>query len=111
MSASKRKGTAFERDVVDYLTGNGFPHAERRALEGVNDRGDVAGIPGVVLEAKNHKTIDLGGFMVELEREQKRAAAELGLLVVKRRMHNVARAYAVMPFEQAVAMLRVWEDV
>lgn len=106
MSRSKAKGTAFEREVVDFLRGHGFPAAERRAMEGVNDRGDVAGIPGVVVECKNHRDIDLGGFMGELEAEQARAAAPVGLLVVKRRMKPVARAYAVMTLDQASALLR-----
>jgi Holliday junction resolvase len=102
----KIKGTAFETDVVRYLQAHGFEAAERRALSGTQDKGDVAGIPGVVIECKNHKTIDLGSWMTELEREQTRASAHLGLVVAKRRMHNVAQSYAVMTLEQAAYLIR-----
>jgi Holliday junction resolvase-like predicted endonuclease len=50
MSHSKRVGTAAESLVVDFLQRHGFRYAERRALRGVNDCGDVTGIPGVVGE-------------------------------------------------------------
>ena len=48
MNTSRRKGTAWESALVDYLIGKGWPHAERRALNGCNDKGDIAGLPGVV---------------------------------------------------------------
>jgi len=50
MSAARAKGTAWETAIVGYLRGRGAPHAERRALNGSNDRGDIAGIPGLVIE-------------------------------------------------------------
>jgi hypothetical protein len=37
MSASRRKGTAWESRVVEYLKEHGFPYAERRALCGTSD--------------------------------------------------------------------------
>lgn len=49
MSASKRKGTSWESAIVQFLKENGVAHAERRALAGNADRGDIAGIPGVVI--------------------------------------------------------------
>jgi hypothetical protein len=53
MSKSKQKGTAAETAVVNWLVSKGRKHVERRSLNGVNDRGDIAGVPGVVLEVKN----------------------------------------------------------
>ena len=50
---ARGKGTHAETQVVNYLIDHGWPHAERRALNGSRDRGDVAGIPGVVVEVKN----------------------------------------------------------
>ena len=50
MSRNKQKGTSFETLVADFLTDNGFPYAERRALAGVNDKGDITGTPGLVWE-------------------------------------------------------------
>ena len=62
----KKKGTAAEVDVVGFLRANGYPHAERRALAGIQDRGDVAGIPGVVIEVKNHATMALSAWVDEV---------------------------------------------
>ncbi len=42
MSKSKQKGTAAETAVVKYLKANGFPKAERRALQGNLDKGDIS---------------------------------------------------------------------
>ncbi len=63
MSKSKQKGTAAETAVVKYLKANGFPKAERRALQGSLDKGDISGIDDVVLEVKDHKKMRgvLGG--------------------------------------------------
>ena len=75
MSASKAKGTAGETSVVRFLQANGYPHAERRALAGAQDRGDVAGIPGLCIEVKNAAAMKLAQWVDEAERE----AAPTGL--------------------------------
>ena len=66
-SASKQKGSAHERAVVDYLKTHGWKHAERRLAGDKNDRGDIAGVPGIVLECKNEKRIDLAQFMLSYD--------------------------------------------
>lgn len=76
MSRSKQKGTAWETAVVRYLTGHGFPHAERRALTGSQDRGDIAGVPGWVLEAKNCARDALSGWIDEALVEQANDGAD-----------------------------------
>lgn len=97
MSASKRKGSAFERDVVAYLVGHGFPWAERRALAGNLDKGDIAGVPGVVLECKNTKALDLAGAINEAEAEARNAGVSIFAAVIKRRQRPAGDAYVVMP--------------
>lgn len=97
MSASRRKGTAFETAVVNFLREAGYESAERRALNGRNDKGDVAGLPGWVLECKAEKTIDLAGYMGEACREAQNANATSYAAVVKRRGKGVSEAYVVMP--------------
>lgn len=96
MNRSKRAGTKFETEVVRYLADHGFPYAERRALRGTRDCGDIAGIPGVVLECKATKELDLAGALDEAEVERVNAGAELGVAVVKRRRKATAGAYVVM---------------
>lgn len=85
MSASKRKGTGWETAVVQFLKENGVPHAERRALNGVKDRGDVAGIPGVVIECKNERAVTLAAYADEAMIEAENDGAPIGLAWIKRR--------------------------
>ena len=86
MSAAKRKGTAAETAVVTYLREAGAIHAERRSLNGARDRGDVAGIPGVVIEVKDHARISLAEFVDEAERESWNGPVpEVGVAWIKRR--------------------------
>lgn len=109
MNVAKRKGTAWETAVVGFFKANGFPNAERRALSGVLDRGDIAGFP-MVVECKATQRIDLGVFMAEAEREAKNAKDTDHLLVIKRRQRSVADAYAVMPLWLAAELVRYRED-
>lgn len=83
MSKAKQKGTAAETAVVRWLNINGFPTAERRALTGANDQGDVTGIPGVVVEVKNHKSYKIPEWLKETIQEKNNAKADIGLLVIK----------------------------
>lgn len=107
VSKQRAKGTAAETAVVRYLQANGFPYAERRALHGTADKGDITGCGPLVFEVKNHKEFDLSGWMNELMRETDNAQADYGVLVVKRRGHvDAANWYAVMPFEAIVALLK-----
>lgn len=84
MSRSRRLGTTWETAVVTWLR-DYWPNAERRALNGAKDRGDIAGIPLVVIECKNAKTITLAAWLDELAAEMANDTAEVGALWVKRR--------------------------
>jgi hypothetical protein len=90
MSRSKGKGTAWETAICRFLAEEGFPHVERRALNGTADRGDIAGIPGLVLEAKNCKRMDLAGWVDEAAIEQANDGAEFSAVW----HHRVGRAKA-----------------
>lgn len=52
VNRSKAKGTAAETAVVNWLRGFGFEEAERLALRGNLDAGDVRVYPGIHLEVK-----------------------------------------------------------
>jgi hypothetical protein len=82
---SKRSGRAAEQQVVEWLRGNGYPHAERRILAGAKDRGDVAGVVGLTIEIKAEKRLDLPGYLRELDVERSNTGDEHGLVIVKRR--------------------------
>lgn len=97
MSRSKAKGTAWETAIVNHLRTHGAPHAERRALGGSQDRGDIAGIPGVVIEAKSAARIDLATWIDEVTKEQANDGAQVGVVLAKRRgKTSPDAAYAVM---------------
>lgn len=99
MSKSKAKGTTAEREVVRYLQ-NWWPAAERRALSGNKDKGDVAGILGVCIEIKAAKTQLIGPWQRETLTEMGHASAGICVLVVKRPYKSVAQWDAYMPVKQ-----------
>lgn len=107
MSASKRKGTAAETAIVTYLRTLGFTQTERRALNGSLDRGDIAGIPGVVIEAKNCARQELAGWVREAELERDNDGATLGVVWHKRRgKAHPADWFVTMSGAQFAALLR-----
>lgn len=108
MSKQRAKGTAAETAVVRYLRDHGFPQAERRALHGTADKGDITGIGPIVLEVKNHKQLDLAGWIKELETEISNAAADTGAVIAKKRgTTDPGEWYAILPVARLVELLRV----
>jgi hypothetical protein len=107
VNPSKIKGTAAESAVVSYLQEKGWKGAERRALQGVLDRGDISGVEGVCLEVKNQKAQDLSGWVAELTTEIINAKAETGAVIHKKKgKTNVGDWYATMPVSIYVALLK-----
>jgi hypothetical protein len=84
-SANKRKGSAAELAVAKWLRRKGWLNAERSRAGWQDDRGDIDGLPGVVIEVKNQKKMDIPGWLDELDVEMHNAKAWTGVLVVKRR--------------------------
>lgn len=108
VNKSKAKGTAAESAVVAYLRTAGFRHAERLALQGAYDRGDITGIPGIVVEVKAEQTYTLSSWLQECRTEVENAKADFGFVAAKPRMvgsMNVKSWYAIMnqgPFTDLV---------
>jgi hypothetical protein len=102
---SKDIGTEAETKVVRYLLDHGFPAAERRALHGTQDLGDITGTPGLVFEVKAGKAahnasdnqVDL--WLAETELERDNAGEDVGVLVVARYLKNVRSWWAFLPAE------------
>lgn len=109
-SAAKRKGSAYEREIVDAFRAAGF-NTERTRAGWSDDRGDVHGIghPNLgnfTVECKNQRAMDLSGWLGELERERAANGGGLGAVVHKRR--GVAEAdaqYATLPLWMLVQLL------
>jgi len=107
VNKNKIKGSAFERDVADYLAANGFPEADRRYGAGHNlDKGDIIGVPGFALECKNQTQIKLAEFLAEALIEAVHAKKKYGAAVIKRRGKGVAESYVVMSLAQFTELLR-----
>jgi len=83
-ATAKARGRTWENEIVTYLIDAGWPYAERRRLAGIRDKGDIAGIPGVVLEAKAARSYALPGWLRETETERINAKAAIGACWIKR---------------------------
>jgi len=107
VSKSKAKGTSWETEIVNYLNDTYWPHAERRTLSGIHDKGDINLHPQVVVEAKNHGTLKLAQWLVEAEKERLNAGASIGVVWAKRRgKASAGDAYVVMTGEQFIELLK-----
>lgn len=87
----KQKGTAAESAVVSFLRTAGFPYAERLALQGGKDRGDITGIPGVVIEVKACQEYSFNQWLREAAVERDNAGADFGFVAAKPRMVGATR--------------------
>ena len=113
MSKQRKKGTSFEKQVVDYMRRRlGDERIERRACSGANDRGDVAGVylrgKPVVVECKNHARMELAAWMDEAEAERGNADAEFAFVVHKRRGcgdKNMGETYVTCDLETLCAVI------
>lgn len=109
MSKAKQKGTAAETAVVRYLNQNGFPTAERRALAGINDKGDVTGIPGLTIEIKAAKEYKIPAWLKETAVEGINAGTEFAILIMKpvgKGETSVGDWWVIKPLEQEIKLLR-----
>ncbi|WP_206315287.1 hypothetical protein [Streptomyces sp. C1-2] len=94
---NKNKGSAWERAIVTALQTAGWPYAERRLAGALKDRGDIAGVVGVVIEAKNKARMDLAEWIDEAELERANDNAWLGVVWHKRRgKASAADGYVTM---------------
>lgn len=116
MNRSKSIGTAAESAVVGYLRANGFHGAERRALAGAFDLGDIVGLGPLCIEVKagaaaiNASDGQVAAWLLETEVERQNSDADYGLLVLKRKAIGPGRAgewWAVLPAWQFLSLVGV----
>lgn len=107
MSRSRAKGTAHETAIVRHLNAHGYPGADRAPLRGNKDQGDIVGIPGVCIEAKNCKTLTPSLWLDQLEVEMINSEAETGVVIAKRRgTTDIGKCYALMTVDTWLALLK-----
>ncbi len=102
------KGTAWESKIVAALVRAGWPYAERRALNGSVDKGDVAGIPGWVIEAKDCRKLEFGPWLREAHQEAFNVGHDArGVVWAKRRGYPEAEdGFVVMSGETFMRLLK-----
>ena len=110
MSAkNKRKGSAFELDVMKWFRSKGI-NAERLRLSGQKDEGDLVVIVAgetFILELKNTKVMSLPQFWRESVVEAQNYAtargikpAPLSYVVVKRRNAGIEQSWVIQDLQQ-----------
>lgn len=100
MSKNKDAGTWAETQVVRLYQSSGWPHAERRALTGSVDRGDITGVIGLCTQVKNVAQPRLETWFSELLEQQHNASASACLLAVRKKYKPVAKWDAWLPYVQ-----------
>jgi hypothetical protein len=94
----KQIGTTAETATVRYVNLNGFPGAERLALKGNLDEGDLSFCPGVIGEVKGGKAAESASdmqatkWLVETEIERGNRGADVAVLIRKRKGKGAASA-------------------
>lgn len=88
-ASAKKAGTFMETSVAGYLAECVDDRIERRARNGVKDRGDIGGVRSlsgerIVLEVKNTSRIALGAWWSEVVVEKVNDSAPVGAIVHKR---------------------------
>lgn len=118
MSKEMQKGSTFESDVAGYSARRlGDDRIERRAKNGKNDRGDIAGIrirgKRCVVECKNHRRMELSKWLDEAEVERSNDDAEYGVVVHKRKgcgAKKMGGTYVTMTFDTFLAIVAGGHD-
>lgn len=109
---AKAKGAKTEQIFADYLIRNGVPNAERRRLNGVLDKGDIAGWSkgsgeaSVCVEVKNGGSIRIPQWLKELEYEMENSKADTGFIVVRPKgKPSPEDWFTVLPIDILMALL------
>lgn len=110
-SAGKRKGTAFESLVRDFLKESWFADIERLTLSGAKDRGDIAGfrVNGHLIcwELKNRAQMALSAWVREAQLEAANYGALAGVVCHKRKGKGAAaEQFVTMTVEDFLTILR-----
>jgi hypothetical protein len=101
----------FESALVACLQRLGHPYAERRALAGSADRGDVTGLgPRYVIEAKAAKRFEIGPWLKETATERENAKADYGFLVLKLPRKSIEDCAVLMTVRELAAIITELES-
>ena len=100
MGANKDRGTRAETAVVRLAREMGWPYAERRALTGGKDRGDVTGVIGVTIQIKDVERKSVGKWQQDTLEQSMNDSTKTCLLIVKTKYKNVKQWDTYIPLYQ-----------
>lgn len=106
-NANQDKGKRAERAVVAASRLRGFARAERSKAGRFHDDGDIAHMPGLVVQVKDVASKSWGPWFSDLTNQVFNAGADHGVLVVKRRgVADAGQWLAVMTYDRWLALVR-----
>jgi hypothetical protein len=109
-SPQKRKGHAAELAVAKWLRKYG-KQVDRVQAGTHQDKGDIGGWPGVVIEVKDRKVHSWGPYFEQLRAQLHNAQAFTGVIICKRPgQTDVKEWLAVMPVDEWFALMQLLED-
>lgn len=109
--SARDAGRRFSTETARYLAANYDDRIETREKNGAKDRGDISGVrlvnnARVVLECKNHGTLDLAGWYRQAETERINDGAVATAVVHNRRgIGNYADQWVTMTLRDFIALL------
>ena len=105
--SARQAGTRWESAIVTALRGTHWPHAERRAKTGAADKGDITGVIGVCIEAKDTARFEPARFLTEAQTEATNAGADVAAAWIKRRgKSDAADGYVLIDGRTFMYLLR-----
>jgi hypothetical protein len=111
LSKARTIGTNFETGIVNYLISVGHRYAERRALAGTLDKGDITGLgPRYAIECKAAKKLEIGMWLKETENERINACADYGFLVIKLPRRSIKDCAVLITVEQMSRIITELEE-
>lgn len=121
MSKQRAKGTSYEVRVLEMLR-EVWPDVERAHF--ASDIGDFVGTGPYVIEAKNHKSINLAGFMDQAVREASNLEAatqasvplrhyeeKVPVVIQNRKNCRLGRSYVVMELDDWLDMAALAQGI
>lgn len=94
---NKRKGRDFENDNSEFLRPI-FPDVQRTGSARVGN-GDLENTGDYCIEVKNRRELRLSAWITQVEQAAARIGARFPVVIAKRKMHGVDKAYVVMSNE------------
>jgi len=104
-AASRRKGNRWELDVCQLLIQHGWQAVTSRAARGGTQAGaDIITDAPIIVEAKNHKQMNLSGWLDQAVAQADDTAP--AALFIKRRQKPSGDCYVVMRADDYLALIR-----